>query len=110
MLRAINGDYKPTHSTLKVPIISPTVLQWTGASAWMDLVQCALLWEAREIDAYVNVFFGFPFADVPDLGMTIRVLTNGDPELAARIASDMADAAWRQREALLTSTKVHSMS
>ena len=31
----------PTSRT-KVPIISPTVLQWTGASPWMDLVQRAL--------------------------------------------------------------------
>jgi microcystin degradation protein MlrC len=109
LVRAIRGDYKPTHTTLKVPIISPTVLQWTGASPWMDLVQRALTWEAREPDAYVNFFFGFPFADVPDVGMTFQVLTNGDPELAQRIAADMAQAAWRLREALLTSTKVHTI-
>ena len=109
LVRAIRGDYKPTHITVKVPIISPTVLQWTGASPWMDLVQRALTWEAREPDAYVNFFFGFPFADVPDVGMTFQVLTNGDPKLARRIADDMAQAAWRQREALLNSTKVHTI-
>jgi microcystin degradation protein MlrC len=109
LVRAIRGDYKPTHVTLKVPIISPTVLQWTGASPWMDLMQRALTWEAREVDVYVNVFFGFPFADVPDVGMTIQVMTNGNAGLAGKIARDMADAAWRQREALLTSTKVYSV-
>jgi microcystin degradation protein MlrC len=109
LVRAIRGDYKPTHTTVKVPIISPTVLQWTGASPWMDLVQRALTWEAREPDAYVNFFFGFPFADVPDVGMTFQVLTNGDPELARRIGADMAQAAWRQREKLLHSTKVHTI-
>jgi len=109
LLRAIRGDYKPAHVTLKVPIISPTVLQWTGASPWMDLVQRALIWEAREVDVYVNVFFGFPFADVPDVGMTIQVLTNGNPELAAKISRDLAETAWRQREALLTSTKIHTI-
>ena len=61
LVRAIRGDYRPSHVTVKVPIISPTVLQWTGASPWMDLVQRALVWEAREPDVYVNVFFGFPF-------------------------------------------------
>ncbi|SDT60492.1 M81 family metallopeptidase [Bradyrhizobium canariense] len=110
LVRAIRGDYRPAHATLKVPIISATVLQWTGASPWMDLVQRALTWEAREPDVYVNVFFGFPFADVPDVGMTIQVLTNGNPELAAKVARDMADAAWRQREALLNSTKVYSIA
>jgi microcystin degradation protein MlrC len=110
LVRAISGDYKPAHVTTKIPIISPTVLQWTGASPWMDLVQRALIWEAREPDVYVNVFFGFPFADVPDVGMTVQVLTNGNPELAANIGRDMAETAWRQRKALLTSTKVHTIS
>src|ERR1700761_159397 len=107
LVRAIRGDYKPAHVTTKVPIISPTVLQWTGASPWLDLVQRALIWEATEPDVYVNVFFGFPFADVPDVGMTIQVLSNGNPELAARVGRDMAETAWRQREALLHSTRVH---
>jgi microcystin degradation protein MlrC len=109
LVRAIRGDYRPAHATQKIPIISPTVLQWTGASPWMDLVQRALVWEAREPDVYVNLFFGFPFADVPDVGMTIQVLTNGNPELAAKICRDMAETIWRQRQALLTSTKIHTI-
>jgi microcystin degradation protein MlrC len=109
LVRAIRGDYKPTHVTIRVPIISPGAVQWTGASPWMDLVQRALTWEAREPDSYVNFFFGFPFADVPDVGMTFQVITNGDPELARKIADDMAHTAWRRREALLTSTKVHTI-
>jgi microcystin degradation protein MlrC len=108
LVRAIRADYKPAHATIKVPIISPTVVQWTGASPWMDLVQRALTWEAREPDTYVNVFFGFPWADVPDVGMTFQVLTNGDPALARKVCEDIARAAWRQREALLTSTRIHT--
>jgi microcystin degradation protein MlrC len=109
LVRAIRGDYQPTHVTVKVPIISPTVLQWTGASPWMDLVQRALTWEAREPDTYVNVFFGFPWSDVPDVGMTIQALTNGDPALARRIADDMALWAWRRRKELLTTARIHSI-
>jgi microcystin degradation protein MlrC len=109
LVRAIRGDYKPATVTQRVPIISPTVLQWTGASPWMDLVQRALTWEAREPDVYVNFFFGFPFADVPDVGMTFQVMTNGDPGLARRVADDMAAAAWRQRQALIGSTKVYTI-
>jgi len=110
LVRAIRGDYKPAHITVRIPIITATVLQWTGASPWMDLVQRALTWEAREPDVYVNFFFGFPFADVPDVGMTVQVMTNGKPELAARISRDMAQAIWRQREALLRTTNVHDIA
>jgi microcystin degradation protein MlrC len=109
LVRAIRGDYKPATVTQRVPIISATVLQWTGASPWMDLVQRALTWEAREPDTYVNFFFGFPFADVPDVGMTFQVTTNGKPELARKVADDMAEAAWRRRKELLNSTKVHTI-
>jgi microcystin degradation protein MlrC len=110
LVRAIRGDYKPAHVTVRIPVITATVLQWTGASPWMDLVQRALTWEAREPDTYINMFFGFPFADVPDVGMTVQVLTNGKPELADRVSRDMARAIWRQREALLTKTKVHQIA
>lgn len=107
LVRAIRGDYQPTTVTVKVPIITATVLQWTGASPWMDLVQRALTWEAREPDVYVNFMFGFPFADVPDAGMTVQVMTDGKPELAKRIADDMAQAAWQRRAALVGAAKVH---
>jgi microcystin degradation protein MlrC len=33
LIRAIRGDYDPQTVTVRVPIISPTVLQWTGSSA-----------------------------------------------------------------------------
>ena len=109
LIRAIRGGYRPAHATVKVPIISPTVVQWTGASPWMDLVQRALTWEAREPDVYVNVYFGFPWSDVPDVGMTIQAISNGDAVLARRVADDMARFAWRRREALLHSTNVHTL-
>src|ERR1700738_4303078 len=109
LIRCIRGQYKPVSATRKPPILTPSVLQWTGVSPWMDLVQRALTWEAREPDVYINAFFGFPFADVPDVGMTFQVLTNGDPELAGQICRDMAETTWRQRKALLTSTKIHTI-
>jgi microcystin degradation protein MlrC len=110
LVRVIRDDYKPAHVTIKVPIVSATVRMWTGASPWMDLTQRALIWEARETDVYVNVFFGFPFADVPDIGITIQVITNGNAKLADDIARDIASLAWRNREALLTSTRIHSIA
>src|SRR5919108_675704 len=73
----------------------------------MDLVQRALTWEAREPDLYMNVFFGFPFADVPDVGMTVQAMSNGKPELARKAAEDVATFAWRRREALLKTATVH---
>jgi microcystin degradation protein MlrC len=107
LMRTIKGDYRPVSATLKVPIVSPTVMQWTGAPTWMGLIQRALTWEAREPDVVVNVYFGFPWADVPDGGMTIQVITNHQASLAQQIAQDMAESAWRNRHALVVSTTIH---
>ncbi|MDE2333216.1 MAG: M81 family metallopeptidase [Rhodospirillales bacterium] len=109
LVRAIRGAYSPVHAVVKVPILTPTVMQWTGASPWMDLIQRALVWEAREPDLYVNVFFGFPWSDVPDAGMTIQAIANVDHGLAHRAAVDVADFAWRRRKELVRAATIHSI-
>jgi microcystin degradation protein MlrC len=109
LLRAIRGTFRPATVTRKLPILTPTVLQWTGAPPWSDLIQRALTWDAREPDLFVNVFFGFPWSDVPDAGMTFQVTTNGKPELAERVARDMAAWAWRRRADLVATTAIHRM-
>jgi microcystin degradation protein MlrC len=110
LIRAIRGDYQPATATVKVPIVTPTVMQWTGERPWMDLVQRALVWEAREPDLYVNVFFGFPWSDVPDIGITVQAMSNGKPDLARAAADDVAAFAWRQRDALIGAARVHPIS
>ena len=107
LIRSIRGEYKPASATVKPPIITPSVLQWTGGPGWIELVQRALVWEAREPDVYVNFFYGFAFMDSIEAGMTFQVTTNGNPKLAQDIADDMAQTAWRMRERLWYSTKVH---
>ncbi|WP_438482352.1 M81 family metallopeptidase [Oleiharenicola lentus] len=110
MIRSIRGSYKPVSVTRKPPILTASVLQWTGKSPWMDLVQRALTWEAREPDVFVNFYYGFAFADLENVGMTFQVMTNGDPELANKVADDMANTAWRKREELVSGTQVYDIA
>jgi microcystin degradation protein MlrC len=100
LLRMARGTYKSTTATRKPGVITPTVLQWTGKSPAMDIMERARRWEARETDVFVSVFYGFPWADVPDVGATVHVMTNDNQELADRIADDMSDYIWRVRENL----------
>jgi microcystin degradation protein MlrC len=99
LVRTMRGQYRPTTATRKPGIITATVLQWTGQSPSMDIMERARRWEARRKDTFVSVFYGYPWSDVPDAGATIHVMTNDDPELAERIADDMNDYMWRVREA-----------
>lgn len=106
LIRAIKGDFTPTHASRKVPIISPTVLQWTGSPAWMTLINRALTWEAREPDLYINIFFSFPWADVPDAGMFVQVTTNDNVQLANHVVDEISKTIWRKKEELLSSTDI----
>ncbi len=96
--RVMTGTYVAATATRKPGVITPTVLQWTGASPSMDIMERARRWEAREQDVFVSVFYGFPWTDVPDVGATVHVMTNGDQSLADEIADDMSDFIWRVRE------------
>lgn len=46
------------------------------------------------------VFMTQPWLDVPDLGWTAIVVTDDDPELAQRLASELAEMAWERRTRL----------
>ena len=97
MMKTIRGQYKPTVATRKPGVITPSVFQGTGVSPAMEIMERARRWENQRKDAYVSVAFGFAYADVPDVGATVMVVTNNDPKLADRIADDMSDYIWRRR-------------
>ena len=99
MIKTIRGQYKPTTATRKPGIITPSVFQGTGVSPAMEIMERARIWECEHPDVYVSVAFGFAYADVPDAGATVMVVTNNDQPLAERIADDMSDYIWRMRVA-----------
>ncbi len=98
MIKTIRGDYQPTMATRKPGVITPSVYQGTGVSPAMEIMELARRWECRQRDVYVSVAFGFAYADVPDVGATVMVVTNNDQELADMIADDVSDYIWRVRK------------
>jgi microcystin degradation protein MlrC len=99
IMRVIKGTYTPAKATRKPGVITPSVVQGTGVSPAKEIMERARIWEERTPDAFVSVAFGFAYADVPDVGATVMVMTNNDQALADRIAQDMSDFIWKQREA-----------
>lgn len=104
LLRQINGTYKPTMATRKPGVLTPSVYQGTGTSPSMEIMERARIWEERRRDVYVSVAYGFAYADVPDIGATVMVVTNNDQKLADQIADDMSNFIWMKREAFAGKT------
>jgi len=97
MINILRSNYNPVMSTRKPGVITPSVFQGTGVSPAMEIMERARRWEDRIPGVYVSVAFGFAYADVPDVGATVMVITNDDQELADRIADDMNNYIWRVR-------------
>jgi microcystin degradation protein MlrC len=97
MRNTLRGDYVPVMATRKPGVITPSVYQGTGVSPAMEIMERARRWEDRVPGVYVSVAFGFAYADVPDVGATVMVITNNDQELADSIADDMSEYIWRVR-------------
>jgi len=98
LIRTVRGAYKPVMAARKPGVITPSVFQDTAMSPAMEIMERARIWEHRAQDAFVSVAFGFAYADVPDVGATVMVITNDDRKLAEEIAQDMSDYIWRMRE------------
>lgn len=98
MINIIRGRYRPFMATRKPGVITPSVYQGTGISPAMDIMERARRWECQNPGVYVSVAFGFAYADVPDAGATVMVVTNNDRVLADNIADDMSGFIWRNRK------------
>ena len=62
LVRTMRGQYKPATATRKPGVITATVLQWTGQSPSMDIMERARRWEVRKKDVFVSVFY-VPFLE-----------------------------------------------
>jgi len=94
----LRETYQPTMATRKPPVITPSVFQATGDSPAMEIMERARRWEDREKDVFVSVAFGFAYADVPNAGAAVMVITNNDQQLADDIADDMSEYIWKKKE------------
>lgn len=90
LIRTVRGTYDPVLAVRRPGIAFATVYGGTHQGVPRDMMERARRWENRIPDAYVSVSMGFPFADVPDMGMAVFAQTNGDRALAAEIADDMS--------------------
>jgi microcystin degradation protein MlrC len=113
--RMLRGEIHPVTRRVFVPIIGPNI----GQSTWshipadeqkLPLYQLNLLREELEKTPRVinlTIQGGYGYADTPDTGMCIIATTDGDEELAERLARQLAGELWARREEILTVRPIH---
>jgi len=99
LIETVQGNFVPKIAIRKPGVITPSVFQGTEFSPAKDIMDRARAWEQKEKDAYcISVTFGFAFADAPDVGAAVIVVTNNNQELADKIAEDVSNFIWEIKE------------
>jgi microcystin degradation protein MlrC len=93
----IAGRIRPTAAFRKPPLLPPLGSQGTARGPMRRLYDLAGEMETDPAVVSVSVFAGFPYADIPDAGLGVYVVTNGDRALAEALAERLARAAWEHR-------------
>ncbi len=115
LLEMLEGKIHPVTRRIFVPIIGPNI----GQSTWSHIPQeeeQLLLYqlnkkreELEKTPKVINITIlgGYGYGDSPDVGMSVIATTDGDAELAERMALELARTLWARREELLKVRPIH---
>ncbi len=101
MARMVRGEVNPVQALAKPPMVYNIVFQHTGREPLAPIVaESRRLEEAPQVLA-VSVSGGYQYADVPWMGPSAVVVTDGDRTLAGREARRLADLLFATRDQLV---------
>ena len=98
VVRTIRGEISPVQAIEKPPLALNILVQGTAMEPMRTFLAAARALEAEPGILSAGIGEGFPYADVPHLGMAFLAISDGDPDLARRGARRLADLAWEMRE------------
>jgi microcystin degradation protein MlrC len=98
--RTLRGEVRPRQALAKPPLIVNIMAHDTSCEPLRSFME-----EARELERQpgilrVNVLPGFAYADVPQMGPSVVVVTDGDADLARREADRIGRRLWDERECM----------
>jgi len=99
MIDTIRGKFKPTMAIRKPGIICASVYQASNAHPMKKVYDRCREWEKKGVYC-ASVGPGFAYADVPDVGFSVFVVTNNNRKLAEEAAQDLSDLVWSLRDEL----------
>jgi microcystin degradation protein MlrC len=99
IIETIQGNFVPTMAFRKPKIVSASVFQASEFNPMKKMYDRCREWERKGVYC-ASVAPGFAYADVPDVGASVFVVTNDDMKLANEAAQDIHDLMWSLKEEL----------
>ncbi|MEU3274257.1 M81 family metallopeptidase [Saccharomonospora sp. NPDC006951] len=100
LARTASGEIRPVQELVRLPLVVNIARQDTAEQPMSSLVAKAAEVAARSGMLSASVVEGFPYGDVPDMGMSCLAIHDGDRSVARAAAEELARAVWEEREEL----------
>ena len=101
VLRRIFAGAKPATTLLRLPMITGGETQNTFIPPLEPIFRRLQEAESRPEVLSAAILMTQAYLDVPQLGWTILIVTDGQPALGARLAAELAPLCWAVREQLV---------
>jgi microcystin degradation protein MlrC len=97
LARTIRGEIRPTQALAKPPLLINIMTQDTAREPLKSFIDATRELENQPGILAASLLPGFAYSDVPQMGPSIVVVSDGDGALARREADRLADALWQAR-------------
>ncbi len=96
LLRLLAGEVQPTSAWARLPMI-PHVMRQSSLDEPNRSLQARARQMEQEGALTASVFTGFPHADIENAGLSVVVVTDGQPALAQQLRDELLRMAWDSR-------------
>jgi microcystin degradation protein MlrC len=101
LVRTLKGEINPVQTIVRPPMVFNILYHNTFSGVLHPITQDSMNLEASNAKVLsASVLAGYQYADVPFMGPSVVVVTDGDRNLAEREAKRLADRMWAVREEL----------
>jgi microcystin degradation protein MlrC len=100
MMQVLQKNVKPVMVFRNIPLVSPLLAQGTYKSPVKDLMDLAKKIETENNIISVSIVPGFGYADIPENGFSVIVITNNDEKLAYQKLNYICEKVWEIRSEL----------
>lgn len=97
MDRTLRGEVRPVMGAAFPPLVVNIERQATAESQWRPLLEFAANQLSRPKVLANSLVYGFPYADVPEMGSCVLTVTDGDANFAWQLADELGRLWWDRR-------------
>lgn len=96
----VQKQLKPSMYLKTLPLIIPT--STTNLSPAKDINERCREWEQNESLIDCTFYHGFPYTNIAQIGVSVLVTTDNQPDLAKKAAENVASYIWERKEDFYT--------